>query len=82
MLVNLASRHRVEAARLALCLRPIAGLAQEQEPGLRSCEAGSGGGLGTVTDLLLRKAQAVRAGAQGDEDYDVIGPDGLVIGHF
>jgi hypothetical protein len=29
-----------------------------------------GRGLGTVTDLLLRKAQAGRAGAQGDDDYD------------
>jgi hypothetical protein len=38
--------------------------------------------LGTVTDLLLRKAQAVRAGARGDEDYDVIGPDGIVIGRI
>ena len=35
-----------------------------------------------MTDLLLRKAQAVRAGAQGDEDYDVIGPDGVVIGRI
>ncbi len=35
-----------------------------------------------MTDLLLRKAQAVRAGAQGDEDYDVIGPDGIVIGRI
>jgi hypothetical protein len=32
--------------------------------------------LATVTGLLLRKAQAVRAGAQGDDDYDVIGTDG------
>jgi hypothetical protein len=39
-------------------------------------EVGGGGGLGTVTDLLLRKAQAVRAGAQSNEDYDVISPDG------
>ena len=39
-------------------------------------------GLGTVTDLLLRKAQAGRAGAQGDNDYDVIGTDGMVIGHI
>src|SRR5258708_24518943 len=31
------------------------------------------GGLGTVTDLLLRRAQASRAGAQGDDAYDVIG---------
>jgi hypothetical protein len=35
-----------------------------------------------VTDILLRKAQAGRAGAQGDNDYDVIGPDGLVIGRI
>jgi hypothetical protein len=41
-----------------------------------------GRGLGTVTDLLLRKAQAGRAGAQGDDDYDVIGADGMVIGRI
>jgi hypothetical protein len=35
-----------------------------------------------MTDLLLRKAQAVRAGAQGDDDYDVIGADGMVIGRI
>ncbi len=35
-----------------------------------------------MTDLLLRKAQAGRAGAQGDEDYDVIGPDRIVIGRI
>jgi hypothetical protein len=35
-----------------------------------------------VTDLLLRKAPAVRAGARGDEDYDVTGPDGVVIGRI
>jgi hypothetical protein len=35
-----------------------------------------------VTDLLLRQAQASRAGAQGDDDYDVIGPGGLVIGRI
>lgn len=29
-----------------------------------------------MTDLLLRQAQESRAGAQGDNDYDVIGPDG------
>src|SRR5262245_35062357 len=40
------------------------------------------GGLGTVTDLLLRQAQAGRAGAQGDYDYDVIGADGVVIGRI
>jgi hypothetical protein len=41
-----------------------------------------GGGLGTVTDLLLQKAQAVRAGARGDEDYDVVAADGTVIGRI
>jgi hypothetical protein len=35
-----------------------------------------------VTDLLLRQAQPSRAGAQGEDDYDVIGPDGLVIGRI
>jgi hypothetical protein len=35
-----------------------------------------------VTDLLLRQAQASRAGAQGDDDYDVIGTDGIVIGRI
>jgi hypothetical protein len=38
--------------------------------------------LGTVTDLLLRKAEAVRAGARGDEDSDVLGPDGIVVGRI
>jgi hypothetical protein len=38
--------------------------------------------LATVTGLLLRKAPTVRAGARGDEDYDVIGPDGLIIGRI
>jgi hypothetical protein len=32
-----------------------------------------------VTDLLLRRAQAGRAGAQDDGNYDVIDADGLVI---
>jgi hypothetical protein len=45
-------------------------------------EARSRRGLGTVTDLLLRQAQAGRAGAQGANDYDVIGPDGIVIGRI
>ena len=35
-----------------------------------------------MTGLLLRKAQAVRAGAQGDDDYNVIGTDGVVIGRI
>ena len=35
-----------------------------------------------MTGLLLRKAQAVRAGARGDEDYDVVAADGTVIGRI
>jgi hypothetical protein len=35
-----------------------------------------------VIDLLLRQAEASRAGAQGDHDYDVIGHDGMVIGRI
>jgi hypothetical protein len=35
-----------------------------------------------VTDLLLRRAQAGRAGAQDDDNYDVIDADGLVIGRL
>src|SRR5262245_26889025 len=44
--------------------------------------AGSRRGLGTVTDLLLRRAQAGRASAQGDDDYDVIDAGGLVVGRI
>jgi hypothetical protein len=57
-------------------------MAQDENPECAGCEAGSRGGLGTVTDLLLRQAQASRAGAQGDDDYDVIGTDGIVIGRI
>ena len=35
-----------------------------------------------MTDILLRKAQGGRAGAEGDEDYDVIEDGGLVIGRI
>jgi hypothetical protein len=35
-----------------------------------------------MTDLLLRQAQASRAGAQDDDDYDVIGTGGLVVGRI
>jgi hypothetical protein len=41
-------RHRVEAARLALPLQSIEGLAQVQEPGSASGEAGGGGRLGEM----------------------------------
>ena len=35
-----------------------------------------------MTDILLRKAQAGRAGAEGDNDYDVIRIDAMVIGRI
>jgi hypothetical protein len=35
-----------------------------------------------VSDLLLRQVSAGRAGAEGADDYDVIGADGLVIGRI
>ena len=35
-----------------------------------------------MTDMLLRKAQTGRAGAEGDNDYDVVGTDGTVIGRI
>ena len=35
-----------------------------------------------MTDLLLPQAQASRAGAQGDDDYDVMGADGIVVGRI
>jgi hypothetical protein len=57
-------------------------LVQAQESERASGEAGSRGGLGTMTDLLLRRAQAGRASAQGDDDYDVIDAVGLVIGRI
>src|SRR5262249_52757517 len=41
--------HRVETAGLALCLRPLAALGQEQESGGTSGQARSGGGLGAVS---------------------------------
>ena len=35
-----------------------------------------------MTDLLLRRAREHRPGADGADDYDVIGQDGLVIGRI
>ena len=35
-----------------------------------------------MTDLLLRRARVNRPGADGADDYDVIGQDGLVIGRI
>jgi hypothetical protein len=35
-----------------------------------------------MTDLLHRQVAESRAGAEGEDDFDVIGPDGLVIGRI
>ena len=35
-----------------------------------------------MTDLLFRRVLKSRAGADGPEDYDVAGPDGLVVGRI
>jgi hypothetical protein len=35
-----------------------------------------------MTDLLLRRASESRPGTDGQDDYDVIGADGLVIGRI
>jgi len=35
-----------------------------------------------MTDLLLRQVAKSRAGAEGQDDFDVTGPDGLVIGRI
>ena len=35
-----------------------------------------------MTDLLLRRVSENRAGADGQDDYDVIGTDGMVIGRI
>ena len=35
-----------------------------------------------MSDLLLRRVSKSRAGAEGPEDYDVAGPDGLVVGRI
>ena len=35
-----------------------------------------------MSDLVLRQVPEVRAGAEGPDDYDVIGADGYVIGRI
>jgi hypothetical protein len=35
-----------------------------------------------MTDLLLRRVSENRAGADGQDDYDVIGTDGLIVGRI
>jgi hypothetical protein len=62
-------------------LRSLARLAQDEEPGCTGGEARGGRGVVTVSDLLLQRVSPSRAGAE-DDDYDVIGPDGFVIGRI
>jgi hypothetical protein len=38
--------------------------------------------MGTVSDLLLRRVPESRPGADGQDDYDVVGTDGMVIGRI
>jgi ATP dependent DNA ligase domain len=45
-------RHCVQAQGLALPLRPVAGLAQDEESGCARGEAGSGGGLGSLIEAM------------------------------
>ena len=35
-----------------------------------------------MTDLLLRRVSERRPGADGQDDYDVIGADGMIIGRI
>jgi hypothetical protein len=35
-----------------------------------------------MTDLLLRRSPESRPGADGQDDYDVIGADGMIIGRI
>src|SRR5215831_17335537 len=51
--------HRVEAARVALSLRPVEGLAQVQEPGSAGGEARGGGGLGPGA-MAVKKTEKTR----------------------
>jgi NAD(P)-dependent dehydrogenase (short-subunit alcohol dehydrogenase family) len=46
-------RHRVEAAAIALSFRPVAGLAEVQEPGCSGREAPGGRGLGVIRTSSL-----------------------------
>ena len=49
-----ARRHHIEAARLALLLRALTALGQEQEPGSTGSEAGIRRGLGRGTLAIER----------------------------
>ena len=51
---------RLEAARLALSFRPVAGLAEVQEPGSAGGEAGGGGGLGDGSSRMAAMSPSRR----------------------
>src|SRR5262249_1744083 len=55
--------HRVEAARVALPIRPIEGLAEVQEPGSASGEARGGGGVGEAALALTTTELCTATGA-------------------
>jgi len=55
---------RLEAARLALPLRSVEGLAQVQEPASASGEAGSGGGVGSLMRVMQRDGVRAIKGAR------------------
>src|SRR5262249_18491435 len=55
-----ARRHRIEAPWLAIPLRPLAALGQEQESGGTSGQARSGGGLVEMIRRIRCKSETVR----------------------
>jgi len=72
-----ARRHRVEAQGLGLPFRPIAGLAQDKEPGGSGGTAGSGGGLGEMT---RRKREII--GLRNERDFPYLVELALPLGGF
>ena len=56
-------RHRLQAAGLALPLRPLAGLAQVQEPGRAGGPPRGGGGLGTMRKWNFARVEDVYSAA-------------------
>ena len=61
---------RVEAARIAVPLRPLARLAQDEEPGGTGVEARGGGGLGKAP-MALKRVKEVMAAISIDRRRDI-----------